>query len=111
MVAYPPKATVQAAIGAIPLTMGLLCGQIVLTVAVLSILITAPFGAICMDNLYQKQLVDQITYLEGIPETALPNKGQIVAEAKEKREEQKAMQNLMQGIPQEGVVPGEMPPM
>ena len=56
MVAYTPKATVQAAIGAIPLTMGLACGQIVLTVAVLSILITAPFGAICVDNLYQKLL-------------------------------------------------------
>lgn len=56
MVAYTPKATVQAAIGAIPLTMGLPCGQIVLTVAVLSILITAPFGAICIDKLYQKLL-------------------------------------------------------
>lgn len=56
MVAYVPKATVQAAIGAIPLSMGLPCGQIVLTVAVLSILITAPFGAICIDNLYKKLL-------------------------------------------------------
>ena len=56
MVAYVPKATVQAAIGAIPLTMGLSCGQIVLTIAVLSILITAPFGAICIDNLYKKLL-------------------------------------------------------
>lgn len=56
MVAYVPKATVQAAIGAIPLTMGLACGQIVLTVAVLSILITAPLGAICIDNLYKKLL-------------------------------------------------------
>lgn len=56
MVAYTPKATVQAAIGAIPLTMGLPCGQIVLTVAVLSILITAPFGAICVDKLYKKLL-------------------------------------------------------
>lgn len=56
MVAYVPKATVQAAIGAIPLTIGLSCGQIVLTVAVLSILITAPFGAICIDNLYKKLL-------------------------------------------------------
>lgn len=56
MVAYVPKATVQAAIGAIPLTMGLSCGQIVLTVAVLSILITAPIGAICIDNLYKKLL-------------------------------------------------------
>jgi NhaP-type Na+/H+ or K+/H+ antiporter len=56
MVAYTPKAAVQAAIGAIPLSMGLACGNIVLTVAVLSILITAPFGAICVDNLYKKLL-------------------------------------------------------
>ena len=57
MAAYAPKATVQAAIGALPLSMGLPCGQIVLTVAVLSIFITAPFGAICIDNLYKKFLV------------------------------------------------------
>lgn len=56
MLAYLPKATVQAAIGAIPLSMGLACGQIVLTVAVLSILITAPLGAVCVDNLYTKLL-------------------------------------------------------
>ena len=56
MAAYTPKATVQAAIGGIPLTMGLNCGNIVLTVAVLSILITAPFGAICVDNLYKRLL-------------------------------------------------------
>ena len=56
MLAYMPKATVQAAIGSIPLSMGLACGQIVLTVAVLSILITAPLGAICVDNLYKKLL-------------------------------------------------------
>lgn len=52
MLAYTPKATVQAAIGAIPLSMGLQCGNIVLTVAVLAILITAPFGAICVDKFY-----------------------------------------------------------
>lgn len=57
MMAYTPKATVQAAIGAIPLSMGLACGNIVLTVAVLSILITAPFGAICIDNFYKKFLL------------------------------------------------------
>ncbi len=57
MIAYTPKATVQAAIGSIPLTMGLDCGQIVLTIAVLSILITAPFGAICVDNSYKKLLI------------------------------------------------------
>lgn len=56
MVAYTPKATVQAAIGSIPLSMGLECGSITLTVAVVSILITAPFGAICVDNLYRKLL-------------------------------------------------------
>lgn len=56
MIAYTPKATVQAAIGAIPLSMGLDCGNIVLTVAVLSILITAPFGAIGVDNLYKRLL-------------------------------------------------------
>lgn len=57
MIAYTPKATVQAAIGAIPLTMGLSCGQTVLTVAVLSILITAPLGAICIDKLHKKLLM------------------------------------------------------
>lgn len=56
MVAYTPKATVQAAIGAIPLSIGLACGQKVLTIAVLSILITAPFGAVCVDRLYKKLL-------------------------------------------------------
>lgn len=56
MLAYLPKATVQAAIGAIPLSMGLACGQIVLTVAVLSILVTAPLGAVCVDNLYTRLL-------------------------------------------------------
>lgn len=56
-IAYTPKATVQAAIGTIPLSMGLACGEIVLTVAVLAILVTAPFGAICVDNLYRKLLV------------------------------------------------------
>ena len=55
-IAYTPKATVQAAIGTIPLAMGLACGEIVLTVAVLAILVTAPFGAICVDNLYKKLL-------------------------------------------------------
>lgn len=60
MIAYTPKATVQAAIGTIPFTMGLACGQTVLTVAVLSILITAPFGAICIDNLYKKLLNTQV---------------------------------------------------
>ncbi len=56
MIAYMPKATVQAAIGAIPLSMGLACGQTVLTVAVLSILITAPLGAIGIDKTYKRLL-------------------------------------------------------
>ena len=55
-VAYTPKATVQAALGTVPLVMGLSCGEIVLTVAVIAILITAPFGAICVDTLYKKLL-------------------------------------------------------
>lgn len=56
MIAYTPKATVQAAIGSVPLTMGLGCGQIVLTVAVLAILITAPLGAFSIDLTYRRLL-------------------------------------------------------
>ncbi|MBM6810434.1 cation:proton antiporter [Faecalitalea cylindroides] len=56
VIAYLPKATVQAAIGSVPLAMGLSCGQIVLSVAVLAILITAPLGAIGMDLTYQTLL-------------------------------------------------------
>ena len=56
MLAYMPKATVQAAIGGIPLAMGLKCGEIVLTVAVLSIIITAPLGAFIIDITYKKLL-------------------------------------------------------
>lgn len=56
VIAYLPKATVQAAIGSVPLAMGLPCGQIVLSVAVLAILITAPLGAIGMDLTYKKLL-------------------------------------------------------
>lgn len=55
-IAYLPKATVQAAIGAVPLTLGLPCGQIVLTVSVLSILMAAPMGAIGMDMSYKPLL-------------------------------------------------------
>ena len=57
VIAYLPKATVQAAIGSAPLAMGLPCGQIVLSVAVLAILITAPLGAAGMDLTYDKLLV------------------------------------------------------
>lgn len=53
MFAYMPKATVQAAIGGIPLSIGLSCGDIVLTVAVLAILITAPLGAFLIDLTYK----------------------------------------------------------
>ena len=56
MIAYTPKATVQAAIGSIPLTMGLPCGNLVLTAAVLAILITAPLGAFAMDITYRRLL-------------------------------------------------------
>lgn len=59
MIAYTPKATVQAAIGSVPLALGLPCGQIVLSVAVLAILITAPLGALAMDATYQKLLQHQ----------------------------------------------------
>ena len=60
MIAYTPKATVQAAIGAIPLSMGLDCGNAVLTVAVLSIFITATLGAIGIDNFYKRLLTQEI---------------------------------------------------
>lgn len=56
MLAYMPKATVQAAIGSIPLAMGLNCGDIVLTVAVLAILITAPIGSFLIDLSYKRLL-------------------------------------------------------
>lgn len=56
VIAYLPKATVQAAIGSVPLAMGLPCGKIVLSVAVLAILITAPLGALGMDAAYRKLL-------------------------------------------------------
>lgn len=56
MLAYTPKATVQAAIGGIPLTMGFACGDTVLTVAVLAIVLTAPFGAFAIDCTYTRLL-------------------------------------------------------
>ncbi len=59
MIAYLPKATVQAAIGSLPLAMGLACGEIVLTVAVLAILITAPLGAFGIDLTYNKLLTKE----------------------------------------------------
>lgn len=56
VIAYLPKATVQAAIGSVPLALGLPCGKLVLSVAVLSILITAPLGALGMDATYKRLL-------------------------------------------------------
>ena len=58
VIAYLPKATVQASIGAVPLSMGLPCGKMILSVAVLAILITAPMGAIGID-VSQKRLLRQ----------------------------------------------------
>ena len=59
MMAYTPKATVQAAIGGIPLSLGLACGDIVLTVAVLAIVLTAPLGAFAIDLSYKKLLLKE----------------------------------------------------
>lgn len=56
MMAYTPKATVQAAIGGIPLSLGFACGDMVLTVAVLAIVLTAPLGAFAIDLSYKKLL-------------------------------------------------------
>lgn len=56
VLAYLPKATVQAAIGAVPLSLGLPCGKLVLSVAVLSILVTAPLGALGMELGYKRLL-------------------------------------------------------
>lgn len=57
IISYLPKATVQASIGAIALQEGLECGTIILTAAVISILLTAPLGAILIDSLYKKLLI------------------------------------------------------
>lgn len=56
VLAYLPKATVQAAIGGVPLAMGLACGQVVLTVAVVAILVTAPLGALAIDLSFRRLL-------------------------------------------------------
>lgn len=56
VIAYLSKATVQAAIGSVPLAAGLACGKIILSVAVLAIIITAPLGALGIDNTYKKLL-------------------------------------------------------
>ena len=78
MIAYMPKATVQAAIGALPLAMGLASGQTILTAAVLAILITAPLGAFLTDLTYRKLLSCGKGQCEGMHvdgrETALKEK-------------------------------------
>lgn len=81
MIAYLPKATVQAAIGSVPLSMGLSCGKIVLSVAVLAILITAPLGALGMDATYRKLLqkngentiIDSHSACDRVPEGSREN--------------------------------------
>ena len=59
MIAYLPKATVQAAIGSVPLASGVAAGNTILTVAVLAIIITAPLGAMGIDATYQKLLTKE----------------------------------------------------
>lgn len=66
-VAYTPKATVQAAIGGIPLAMGLACGETVLAVAVVAILFTAPLGALAIDLIVRKSSLFKSTIM---PESA-----------------------------------------
>jgi NhaP-type Na+/H+ or K+/H+ antiporter len=63
ILSYLPKATVQASIGAIALSEGLACGEILLTAAVISIIFTAPLGAILIDNTYKKLLKKKETCL------------------------------------------------
>lgn len=62
VIAYLPKATVQAAIGSVPLAAGLACGQIVLSVAVLAIIVTAPLGALGIDCSYKRLLKEDKTH-------------------------------------------------
>lgn len=62
IIAYLPKATVQAAIGSVPLAAGLACGQIVLSVAVLAIIVTAPLGALGIDCTYKLLLTEDKTH-------------------------------------------------
>ena len=66
MLAYMPKATVQAAIGGVPFAMGLDCGNVVLTIAVMAILITAPLGAFFIEMTYKKLLEYDLTEDYGI---------------------------------------------
>ena len=59
VIAYLPKATVQAAMGAVPLSMGMPCGKLILSVAVVAILLTAPIGALGIDRSYKKLLAGE----------------------------------------------------
>lgn len=74
MIAYSPKATVQAAIGALPLAMGLASGQTILTAAVLAILVTAPLGAFLTDLTYKKLLSKNMNQILRINKTEICNK-------------------------------------
>lgn len=69
-IAYLPKATVQAAIGGLPLAAGVAAGNTILTVAVLAILITAPLGAMGVDATYKRLLVRS----DGHAKTLTPGK-------------------------------------
>lgn len=73
MIAYLPKATVQAAIGSLPLAMGLPCGKNVLMVAILAILITAPLGAFGIDMAYKKLLLSKNGPEKNIPDIPSDN--------------------------------------
>ena len=66
MISYLPKATVQASIGAIAFQENLPCGIVILTAAVISILLTAPLGAILIDNTYDKLLTKEINEYDTI---------------------------------------------
>lgn len=72
VVAYLPKATVQAAIGSVPLAAGLPCGTLVLSVAVLAILVTAPLGAMGMDAGAPRLLTLRPAAEESSPARSLP---------------------------------------
>lgn len=81
IIAYLPKATVQAAIGSVPLSLGMPCGKVVLSVAVLGILITAPLGALGIDATYKKLLT-----------TAFPNYSGTINTKKKKDKAPKELQ-------------------
>ena len=65
MISYLPKATVQAAIGGLPLAMGIASGQLILTVSVAAILLTAPLGAIGIEQTYRRFLSPSCTMETG----------------------------------------------